>query len=95
MMLGYMLENVVVVSHPNILEQFSDSIERTYNALSSLLNPKSDIGISSLAGPVDIGRVIYKLSLSDFSLVLSFAVLLNINLQFLNMLPIPVLDGGI
>ena len=94
MMLGYMLENVVVVSHPNILEQFSDSIERTYNALSSLLNPKSDIGISSLAGPVDIGRVIYKLSLSDFSLVLSFAVLLNINLAFLNMLPIPVLDGG-
>lgn len=94
MMLGYMLENATVVNHPDIIEQFTDSIERTYNALSSLLNPKSDIGISSLAGPVDIGRVIYKLSLSDFSLVLSFAVLLNINLAFLNMLPIPVLDGG-
>ena len=27
-------------------------------------------------------------------LVLSFTVLLNINLAFLNLLPIPVLDGG-
>jgi regulator of sigma E protease len=27
-------------------------------------------------------------------LVISFAVLLNINLAFLNLLPIPVLDGG-
>jgi len=93
-MMGYMLENVMLIKHPNIIYQFKDSISRTYNAISSLINPHSDIGISSLAGPVDIGRVIYKLSLSDFSLVLSFAVLLNINLAILNMMPIPVLDGG-
>lgn len=93
-MLGYVLENVTVVSHPSIWAQFKDSLVRTYNALSSLVNPKSDIGINSLAGPVDIGRVIYKLSFADISLVISFAVLLNINLAILNMMPIPVLDGG-
>ncbi len=93
-MLGYMLENATIISHPNIFEQFSDSISRTYNALSSLINPKSDIGIGSLAGPVDIGRVIYQLSLAHLCLVISFAVLLNVNLAILNMLPIPVLDGG-
>ena len=93
-MLGYMLENPSVVRRPSIAEQFSESITRTYDALSSLVNPKSDVGISSLAGPVDIGRLIYRLSMTDFILVISFAVLLNVNLAFLNMLPIPVLDGG-
>lgn len=93
-MLGYMLRPELTTVHPSILEQFSDSIVRTYNALSSLANPKSDVGIKSLAGPVDIGRVIYKLSMTDFILVLSFAVLLNVNLAILNILPIPVLDGG-
>ena len=93
-MLGYMLTPSTITVHPTIAEQFGDSLSRTYNALSSLVNPKSDVGIKSLAGPVDIGRVIYKLSLTDFMLVLSFAVLLNVNLAILNMLPIPVLDGG-
>lgn len=94
MMLGYTLKNITSVKHPSIIQQFSDSLERTYTSLASLLHPQSDVGISSLAGPVDIGRVIYKLSLSDIALMLSFAVLLNINLAILNMLPIPVLDGG-
>ncbi len=93
-MLGYSISPQKIISHPSIIEQFSDSIERTINALSSLINPKSDVGIKSLAGPVDIGRVIYQLSLTDFMLVISFAVLLNVNLAFLNLLPIPVLDGG-
>ncbi len=93
-MLGYILEDITIITHPSIASQFADSIRRTYGALESLLNPKSDVGINSLAGPVDIGRVIYKLSFADISLVLSFAVLLNINLAILNMLPIPVLDGG-
>lgn len=94
MMLGYTLENVTVTRHPSVAEQFRDSMERTYSAIAGLANPRSDVGISSLAGPVDIGRVIYRLSLTDISLMLSFAVLLNINLAILNMLPIPVLDGG-
>lgn len=93
-MLGYTISPQRIISHPSIIEQFSDSIVRTINALSSLINPKSDVGIKSLAGPVDIGRVIYQLSMTNFMLVISFAVLLNINLAFLNLLPIPVLDGG-
>ena len=31
---------------------------------------------------------------TDFRLALSFLVLLNINLAVLNLLPVPVLDGG-
>ncbi len=93
-MLGYSLKIGTVTVYPSIAQQFSTSVEKVFNALSSLLNPKSDIGINSLAGPVDIGRVIYKLSDTAVMLVLSFTVLLNINLAILNLLPIPVLDGG-
>ncbi len=93
-MLGYQLKDTTFIRHPSISEQFTSSVDKVVNALSSLLNPKSDIGISSLAGPVDIGRVIYKLSDTAIMLVISFTVLLNINLAILNLLPIPVLDGG-
>ncbi len=93
-MLGYSLKSETITVYPSVVKQFSSSVEKVFNALSSLINPKSDIGISSLAGPVDIGRVIYKLSETNVMLVLSFTVLLNINLAILNLLPIPVLDGG-
>lgn len=93
-MLGYALKGDETIRHIPISEQFADSLWKVYNAITSLANPKSDIGISSLAGPVDIGRLIYRLSYTGIMAVLSFTVLLNINLAVLNMLPIPVLDGG-
>ena len=90
----YALKGDETIRHIPISEQFADSLWKVYNAITSLANPKSDIGISSLAGPVDIGRLIYRLSYTGIMAVLSFTVLLNINLAVLNMLPIPVLDGG-
>ena len=93
-MLGYQLKSGTVISHPSVGRQFREAVEKVFNALESLANPDSDIGIKSLAGPVDIGRVIYRLSSTAVMLVISFTVLLNINLAILNMLPIPVLDGG-
>jgi len=93
-MIGYSLKADETIKHIPVGEQFADSLSKVYGAVASLINPQSDIGISSLAGPVDIGRLIYKLSYTAFTAVLSFTVLLNINLAVLNMLPIPVLDGG-
>jgi len=94
MRLGYIVDGETLTSHPDVISQFRDAITRTYDALSSLINPKSDIGINQLAGPVDIVRLMHKLSMLNISLILSFVVLLNINLAILNLLPIPVLDGG-
>src|SRR5207244_5696519 len=47
-------------------------------------------------GPVGIGRIYYLLFQSErgWQLALWFSVILNVNLAILNMLPIPVLDGG-
>lgn len=66
----------------------------TWRTLSSLVHPKSDIGPSKLSGPVGIARVFHQLSQIDVRLVLWFTVLVNVNLAMLNLLPIPVLDGG-
>jgi regulator of sigma E protease len=49
-----------------------------------------------MSGPIMIGRIYYMLFDSDngWKLALWFSVVLNVNLAILNMLPIPVLDGG-
>ena len=47
-----------------------------------------------LSGPVGIISGLAIQVNTDYRLALSFLVLLNINLAVLNMLPIPVLDGG-
>ena len=39
-------------------------------------------------------RVLHRFSIDDFRRLLWFMVILNINLAILNLLPIPVLDGG-
>ncbi len=93
-MIGYEIKDEIIVEHPNIPTQFWTAAVRTYDALFSLLNPQSDVGIKHLAGPVDIVRIMHRLSFLHISKILSFVVLLNINLAILNLLPIPVLDGG-
>jgi regulator of sigma E protease len=52
--------------------------------------------VQQLGGAVMIARVYYNLfqSPDGWRQVLWFSVLLNVNLALLNMLPLPVLDGG-
>ncbi len=49
-----------------------------------------------MSGPVGIGHIYYTLFGNErgWQLALWFSVILNVNLAILNMLPIPVLDGG-
>ena len=61
-----------------------------------MFSTKTEIGPQHLGGPVMIIRV-YKTLFEDeqgWRLVLWFSVVLNVNLALLNMLPLPVLDGG-
>jgi RIP metalloprotease RseP len=80
--------------HLNPITQVQRHIRTTIQVLTSLLNTHSDISVKQLSGPIGIGRVFHKYANVDFRLVIVFAVLLNINLAILNLLPIPVLDGG-
>src|SRR5208283_2914665 len=55
---------------------------------------ETGVGAKDLSGPVGILTMLAVQVNTDYRLALSFLVLLNINLAFINMLPVPVLDGG-
>lgn len=84
------------VAHPSPIEQVYKSITGTLNTLGAVASPNSDVKLQHMSGPVGIARVYYMLFQSDrgWQLALWFSVILNVNLAILNMLPIPVLDGG-
>lgn len=84
------------ISHPNPVEQVYGSITGTLNTIEAVASPKSDVKLQHLSGPIGIGRIYYLLFESErgWQLALWFSVILNVNLAILNLLPIPVLDGG-
>jgi regulator of sigma E protease len=59
-------------------------------------SPKSHVGVDQLAGPIGIAKTKFLLlqEPDGWLRVLAFFVLFNVNLAVLNMLPLPVLDGG-
>jgi len=83
-------------SHPSPIELIHNSVTSTLNTLGAVISPKSDVGLQHLSGPVGIGRIYFLFFESErgWQLVLWLSVVLNVNLAILNMLPIPVLDGG-
>ena len=66
-----------------------------WRTLYALFHPKqTGVGVSDLSGPVGILAMLGAMVKTDYRLALNFLVLLNVTLAILNMLPIPVLDGG-
>jgi regulator of sigma E protease len=59
-----------------------------------LHSKQTGVGAKDLSGPVGIFAMLGAQVHADYRLALSFLVLLNINLAVLNLLPLPVLDGG-
>ena len=86
----------LTLSHPSPLELVSNSVTSTFNTLGAVASRKSDVGLQHLSGPFGIARIYYLFLISEhgWQLALWLSVVLNVNLAILNMLPIPVLDGG-
>ena len=83
------------LAHPNPAQQIGDVLYKvgiTFKALSR--GSESGVGAKDLSGPVGIFWMLGIQVKHDLRLALSFLVLLNINLAILNLLPVPVLDGG-
>jgi regulator of sigma E protease len=59
-----------------------------------IYSKQTGVKASDLSGPVGIFGMLAIQVKTDWRLALNFMVLLNINLAILNLLPIPVLDGG-
>jgi len=81
--------------HPSPLEQIQASTSQIFNTLGALFS-KSEIGVQQLGGAVMIIRVYSNLFQDEdgWRRVLWFSVILNVNLALINLLPLPVLDGG-
>jgi regulator of sigma E protease len=69
--------------------------DQVYSTISALVHTReSGVHASDLSGPVGIIGALAVQANTDYRLALSFLVMLNVNLAILNMLPMPVLDGG-
>lgn len=76
-------------------EQLKNVWDRTIGVFSALIHSKqTGVTPKDLSGPIGIFAMLSIHVKIDYRLALSFLVLLNINLAILNMLPLPVLDGG-
>ena len=82
--------------HPTPYFQILDSLKTMWVTISKVTSPSSHVGVDQLAGPVGIARTKYLLLKTEdgWLRVMWFFVLFNVNLAVLNMLPLPVLDGG-
>ncbi|MDA7888812.1 site-2 protease family protein, partial [Akkermansiaceae bacterium] len=82
--------------HPTPIFQITDSLRTMWVTITKVTSPSSHIGVDQLAGPVGIARTKYLLLKTEdgWLRVMWFFVLFNVNLAVLNMLPLPVLDGG-
>jgi regulator of sigma E protease len=85
-----------LLEHPTPLDQIQSSVGMIFATVGAITSPRSHIGVQQLGGAVMIGRVYYNLLQDEqgWRRVLWFSVILNVNLALLNMLPLPVLDGG-
>ena len=97
-MLGIIWDNygIVALSHPSPMEQISTSLKTMINTFGALFSSKSDVKWQHLAGPAGIMRIYYQLFKGDYGwqMAIWFSVIFNVNLALLNLLPLPVLDGG-
>lgn len=86
----------MTMSHPAPIEQISAGVNTMANTLGALFSNKSDISVQHLSGAVKILNIYYLLFESEqgWRMALWFSVVMNVNLALLNMLPLPVLDGG-
>jgi regulator of sigma E protease len=92
--LGLAIKSTVSVVHPSPFAQIYDSVVKTFRTLWALINPRSDIGISHMSGPIGIIDSFFAVSRAGLPLALWFTILVNVNLAIFNLLPMPVLDGG-
>lgn len=81
-----------IVYNPNPVEQLGESVSEIYKTLSSLL--MGNFSPKWMSGPVGIIQVVQQQSQSGYKEMLFWLGFISFNLGVLNLLPIPVLDGG-
>ena len=83
----------------NLGQAFSESLAQTYRVsklmvviIAKLI--KGDISAKTLGGPIMIAQMAGDSAKAGMVSLISFIALISINLAIINLLPIPILDGG-
>lgn len=67
-------------------------VEQTWLTLAGML--RAEVSTRNIGGPVAIGQISYSFAESGWPKLLYFLCMLSVNLGLINLLPVPVLDGG-
>ena len=83
----------------NPAEAFVVAVEKTTNLSGMILNSitkmvRGLIGLDNLSGPITIAKVAGQSAEMGWQTFVSFMALMSVSLGILNLLPIPMLDGG-
>jgi len=92
LLLGALLRDRTVAYNPSPVTLFGDVVEQTWKTLSSLLT--GFLSPKALSGPVGMVQALqssWSHGIKDAVFWLGF---ISLNLAFINLLPLPVLDGG-
>lgn len=93
---GYSMMGRYRVVHPGPMEQIRMGVMSIVNTLDAVLSRKSNVSFQHMGGPVMMMNAYYTIlsGPEGIRMAIWFSVILNVNLAMLNLLPIPVLDGG-
>lgn len=91
-LLGLFLKDRDVMYNPNPLTQFKEVMQDTWRTLTSLLT--GSLSPKYTMGPIGIVTVMHYSWFQGIKEALYWMALISLNLGIMNLLPIPVLDGG-
>lgn len=92
LLLGVPVKDRVVLYNPGPLEQFQTMSQEILRTLEHLLS--GSLNIKFMSGPVGIVKVVQENARSSVKDAIFMLGAISLNLGLINLLPIPVLDGG-
>ncbi len=92
--IGFRPTQITERIHQNPVEQITGMVRTIQQTLTALFHHQSDVKVRNLSGPAGIVHAIHQTAQIGLTQALWLIIFININLAILNLLPIPVLDGG-
>ena len=93
LVLGLMdIEDTKVVYNPNPIDLFKSVAMEIFQTLKALFT--GSLSVKGLSGPVGIVHIVHDNSMSGLTEAIFWLGAISLNLGLLNLLPLPVLDGG-
>mgnify|MGYP003584987712 CR=1 FL=1 len=88
----------IIIYRPGIAEGIGIAVSHTYTIAASMLSGIGQMitgkAAADVAGPIGVAQMAGQVAQSGLIPLLQFAAFLSINLGLINLLPVPVLDGG-